>query len=100
MEGRKIRRELIPYLKDAKKWGYKAYLRKHVLIVNARTYDLNNLKENIQLEEASSQRDIPEKMQDTTLQQGGNVEIREGDNSQHIEERVLLYGREVTTLKR
>jgi hypothetical protein len=54
MEDRKIRRELIPYLKDAKKWGHKAYLRKHALIVNGRTYDLNHLKENIQLEDASS----------------------------------------------
>jgi hypothetical protein len=48
---------------------------------------LNYLKENIQLEDAISQRDIPEKMQDTILQQGGNVDTREGDNSQRMEER-------------
>jgi hypothetical protein len=40
-EGRKIRRELIPYLKNAKKWGHKAFLRKHALIVNGQAYDLN-----------------------------------------------------------
>jgi hypothetical protein len=28
MEDRKIRRKLIPYLKDTKKWGHKAFLKK------------------------------------------------------------------------
>jgi hypothetical protein len=74
MEDRKIRRELIPYLKDAKKWGHKAFLRKHALIVNGRTYYLNYLKENIQLEDAISQQDTPGNIQDMTLQQGGSVE--------------------------
>jgi exonuclease III len=87
MEDRKIRRELIPYLKDAKKWGHKPFLRKHALIVNGRTYDLNYLKENVQLDDAISQQDIPEIIQDMTLQQVGNVETREGDNSQRMEER-------------
>jgi hypothetical protein len=74
MEDRKIRRELIPYLKDAKKWGHKAFLRKHALIVNGRTYDLNYLKENIQLEDAISQWDTPGNIQDITWQQGGSGE--------------------------
>jgi hypothetical protein len=39
MEDRKIRRELIPYLKDGKMWGHKAFLRKHALIANGRTYE-------------------------------------------------------------
>jgi hypothetical protein len=82
MEDRKIRRELIPYLKDAKKWGHKAFLRKHALIVNGWTYDLNYLKENIQLEDAISQRDTPGNIQDMTLQKGGSVETREEENSQ------------------
>jgi hypothetical protein len=38
------------------------------------------------MEDVSSQRDIPEKTQDMTLQQGGNVESREEDNSQRMEE--------------
>jgi hypothetical protein len=49
MEDRKIRRELIPYLKVAKKCGHKAFLRKHALMVNGQAYELNYLKENIQL---------------------------------------------------
>jgi hypothetical protein len=87
MEDRKIRRELILYLKDTEKWGHKAFLRKHALIINVRTYDLNYLKENIQLEDTISQRDTPENIQDMTLQQGGNVETQEGENSQRMEER-------------
>jgi hypothetical protein len=54
MEEKKIRRELLLYLKDTKKWGHKAFLRKHALIVNGRTYDLNYLKENIQLKTRSA----------------------------------------------
>jgi hypothetical protein len=32
-EGREVRKELIPYLKDAKRRGHKAFLRKGTLIV-------------------------------------------------------------------
>jgi hypothetical protein len=67
VEDRKVRKELIPFLKDAKKWGHKAFLRKHALIVHGRTYDLSYLKENIQLEDVISQRDNPGKTQDMTL---------------------------------
>jgi hypothetical protein len=49
VEDRRIRSELIPYLKDAKKWGHKAFLRRHTLMVNGKTYGLNYLKDNIQL---------------------------------------------------
>jgi hypothetical protein len=71
MEGRKMR-ELIPYLKDAKKWGHKAFLRKHALMVNGRTYELDYLKENIQLEDAISRPDNPGNMQGVILQQRGS----------------------------
>jgi hypothetical protein len=39
IEARRIRKELVHYLKDAKKWGHKAFLRKDVLIVNGQTYN-------------------------------------------------------------
>jgi hypothetical protein len=74
LEDRKTRKELIPYLKDAKMWGHKAFLRKHAVTVNGWAYDLSYLKENVQLEDAISQQDIHEKIEDTTLQQVGNVE--------------------------
>jgi hypothetical protein len=34
IETRRIRKELVPYLKDARKWGHKAFLIKDILIVN------------------------------------------------------------------
>lgn len=34
IEGRRMRKELIPCLKDRKMWGHKAFLRKDTLIVN------------------------------------------------------------------
>jgi hypothetical protein len=55
MEDRKARKELVPYVKDAKKWGHIAFLRKDVLIVKGRTYDLSYLKENIQLGDETRQ---------------------------------------------
>jgi hypothetical protein len=44
---REIRRELIPYLKDARSWGHKAVIKKDKLMVNGRTYSLKELKEKI-----------------------------------------------------
>jgi hypothetical protein len=89
MESRKIRRELIPYLKDAKKWGHRAFLRKHTLIINGQAYDLNYLKENVKSEDVISQRDTPrqpaESTQDMTLQQTGSVEARREGNIQRGE---------------
>jgi hypothetical protein len=89
-ESRKIRRELIPYLKDAKKWGHRAFLRKHALIINGRAYDLNYLKENVKLEDVTSQRDTPRQVveitQDMTLQPAGSVEARRGGSTRCGEE--------------
>jgi bacillopeptidase F (M6 metalloprotease family) len=48
MEIRKIRTVLFPYLKDAKKRGHRAFLKKDKLKVNGRIYDTEHLKENIQ----------------------------------------------------
>jgi hypothetical protein len=44
---REIRRELIPYLKDARSRGHKAVMKKDKLMVNGRTYSLKELKEKI-----------------------------------------------------
>jgi hypothetical protein len=49
IEDRRTRSELIPYLKDAKKRGHKAFLRKHTLMVDGKTYGSSYPKENIQL---------------------------------------------------
>jgi hypothetical protein len=82
IEDRKARKELVPYLKDDKKWGHKAFLRKDVSIVNGRTYDLSYLKENIQLGDKTRQLDNPVKAQDMTQQEAGNTAIQELDNTQ------------------
>jgi hypothetical protein len=34
IRGRRIRKELVPFLKDAKMWGHKTFLRKNVFIIN------------------------------------------------------------------
>jgi hypothetical protein len=44
METRSIRRELIPYLKDARRQGNIAFLRKDKLVVNRKIYELEYLK--------------------------------------------------------
>jgi hypothetical protein len=48
IDDKQIKKNLVPYLRDAKKWGHKVYLWKDVSIVNGRTYDLNYLREKIQ----------------------------------------------------
>jgi hypothetical protein len=58
-EIRKIRRGLIPYLKDAKKRGYKALLKEDKLVVNGQIYDMGYLKEDIQILEADQGVDKP-----------------------------------------
>jgi hypothetical protein len=63
-EDRKVRKELIPYLRDAKKRGHKAFLRKGTLIVNGKSYDVNYLKENIQLGDKNGQMDNPVETQE------------------------------------
>jgi hypothetical protein len=48
-ETRQIRRDLIPYLKEARNKGHRVVIKIDKLIVNARPYELKYLKENIKL---------------------------------------------------
>jgi hypothetical protein len=48
LETRRNRRCLIPHLKDAKRRGYRAFL-KDKLMMNRRTYDFDYVVKNIQL---------------------------------------------------
>jgi hypothetical protein len=48
-ETRQIRRDLIPYLKEARNKGHRAVIKIDKLIVNGRPYELKYLKENIKL---------------------------------------------------
>jgi hypothetical protein len=66
IEARRIRKELVPYLKDTKKWGHTTLLRKAVVIVNGWTQDLSYLKENTELEADSRKLDTPIRSQDMT----------------------------------
>jgi hypothetical protein len=59
IEPNRIRNELVPYLKDAKMWGHKAFVRKDVLMENEQTYSSSYLRENIQLGAKSRQLDTP-----------------------------------------
>jgi hypothetical protein len=79
---------LVPYLKYAKKWDNRAFLRKDGLIVNRRTYDLSYLKENIQLEAESRQLDTPAGSQVMT-QQTGNPELQEQNKARRPEDRAM-----------
>jgi hypothetical protein len=82
IEDRKIRQELIPYLKDAKRKGHKAFLRKGSLIVDGRAYGLSYLKGNIQLGAGNVdiQMDNPAGSQkDMTQHQTGNGATQEFD---------------------
>jgi hypothetical protein len=74
-EAKRIRKELVPYLKDTKKWGHKTFLRKTVLIVNGWAHDLSYLRENIQLEADSREFDNPKRSQDMTQRRTGNLEM-------------------------
>jgi hypothetical protein len=49
-ETRQIRRDLIPYLKEARNQGHRAVIKIDKLIVNGRPYELNYLKENIKFD--------------------------------------------------
>jgi hypothetical protein len=59
IEVRKTMEDSVPYLKDAKKWSHKAFLRKDVSI-------LSYLRETIQLEAEIRQLDNPVEAQDMT----------------------------------
>jgi hypothetical protein len=50
MDTRRIRRELIPYLKYTRRQGNTAFLRKDKLVVNRKLYELEYLKKNFRME--------------------------------------------------
>jgi hypothetical protein len=90
MENRKVRKELIPYLKDAKRRGHKAFLRKGSLIVDGSAYGLSYLKGNIQLGDLNVDRQMDNPagpQEDTSQHQTGNRAILESDTSQREEAR-------------
>jgi hypothetical protein len=58
-EVRERRRELIPYLKDARSRGHKTFIKKYKLVVNRRAYSLGELKEKIKLMTRSGSMDNP-----------------------------------------
>jgi hypothetical protein len=53
IEVRKTMEDSVPYLKDAKKWSHKAFLRKDVLLLNGRKHDLSYLREKSNLKPRS-----------------------------------------------
>jgi hypothetical protein len=53
LETRKIRRRLIPYLKNVTRRGNRAILKKDKLVLSGRTCDLEYLLKDIQLETGS-----------------------------------------------
>jgi hypothetical protein len=88
MEDRKVRKELIPYLMDAKRRGHKAFLRKGSLIVDGRAYGLSYLKGNIQVGDVNVDRQMDKPagpQDDMTQHQTGNGATRESDTSQQEE---------------
>jgi hypothetical protein len=93
----KTRKGLVYYLKDAKKWGHEAFLRKDVFIVNRRTYDLSYLRENIQLEAVTRQLDNPVRAQDMAQQRAGNSENRESNSTRQSEHRAMTPVRRENT---
>jgi hypothetical protein len=72
-EVREIRRELIPYLKDARSRGHKAIMKKNKLIVNGTIYSLEELKEETEPVMRSGSVDNPngEKRQEEEMIQQG-----------------------------
>jgi hypothetical protein len=80
---------LVLYLKDAKKWGHKALLRKYVLIVNRQTYNLSYLRKNNQLEAASRQLETPMRSQDMIQQRTENLEMQEQNKARQLEDRAI-----------
>jgi GTP-binding protein EngB required for normal cell division len=58
-ETKKVRREMIPYLREVKKRGHRAFLKKDKLKVSGVTYDIDYLRRNVQLQSRSNVVDHP-----------------------------------------
>jgi hypothetical protein len=67
METRRICRELIPYLTDARKQGCIAFLRKDKLVVNRKINALEYLKNNFCMESEVQIRDSPTCVEDKEM---------------------------------
>jgi hypothetical protein len=50
---------LIPFLKDARRQGNTAFLKKDKLVVNRKIYELEHLKKNFRMESEVQIRDLP-----------------------------------------
>jgi hypothetical protein len=94
MKTRRICRELIPYLKDARRQGNIAFIRKDKLVVNRKIYELEYLKKNFHIESEVQIRDSSTCVEDKEMSQHPNqtqnreipdqegVEAEEGDTNQ------------------
>jgi hypothetical protein len=69
METTRIRRELIPYLKDARRHGNTAFIRKDKLVVNRKIYDLEHLNKSFSMESEVQIRDSPTRVEDKEMSQ-------------------------------
>jgi hypothetical protein len=93
-ETRRIRRELIPYLKDARRQGNIAFLGKDKLMMNRKIYELEYLKKNLCMEWEAQIRDSPTREEDREMSQHSiktqnrefpmheGVEVEEGESDQ------------------
>jgi hypothetical protein len=57
---REIRRKLVPYLKDARKRGHRAFFKKDKLMVTSRLYGVEEVEERIKLSTGNGNVDNPE----------------------------------------
>jgi hypothetical protein len=69
MKTRRIRRELIPYLKDARRQGNTAFLRMYKPVVNWKIYELEYLKKNFRMASEVQIRDSPVRGEDKEMSQ-------------------------------
>jgi hypothetical protein len=69
METRRISRELIPYLKDARRQGNIAFVRKDKLMVNRKIYELKYLKKNFCMASEAQMKDSPTRVEDNEMSQ-------------------------------
>jgi hypothetical protein len=89
---KETRKQLIPYMTDAKNKGNAAFLRKDKLVVNRRIYDLDLLQENYMLHLINRRLDNPAANEHISCQQElykKNTDVsrqRDGLSSTHTEE--------------
>jgi hypothetical protein len=67
METKRIHRELIPYLKDARRQSNIAFLRKDKLVANRKIYELQYLKKNFRIVSEVQIRKSPTRVEDMEM---------------------------------